>query len=211
MMFANRIEAGRLLAERLTAYRGKENGLILAIPRGGIPLACEISRKLGLPVDVLVIKKIGVPGNEELAAGATGIDEFILNEAVVSGYGVSEAYIQEQVEKKRGEIRERYRLLRGDRPLYSVENRTVILVDDGIATGSTMAMAIRMLQKQAPGEVVLAVPVAPPDTVRRLEKIADHIVCLDQPRHFMAIGQFYEDFTQVRDEEAKEMLDEVKV
>jgi putative phosphoribosyl transferase len=211
MMFANRIEAGRLLAERLTAYRGKENGLILAIPRGGIPLACEISRKLGLPVDVLVIKKIGVPGNEELAAGATGIDEFILNEAVVSEYGVSEAYIQEQVEKKRGEIRERYRLLRGDRPLYSVENRTVILVDDGIATGSTMAMAIRMLQKQAPGEVVLAVPVAPPDTVRRLEKIADHIVCLDQPRHFMAIGQFYEDFTQVRDEEAKEMLDEVKV
>jgi putative phosphoribosyl transferase len=205
-MFKDRKEAGQLLADKLLQYKREKDTLVLAIPRGGVPVAYELAQRLDLPLDVVVIKKIGVPGNEELAAGATGLDTYILNEDVVRIYGISPQYIQEQVKIKQREVKQRYQLLRGEKPLYTVKNKTTIIVDDGLATGATMAMAIELIKKPLPKEVVIAIPVAPPDAVRRLEKMVDKVVCLLRPEYFGAISQFYEDFTQVQDEEARRLL-----
>jgi putative phosphoribosyl transferase len=210
-MFKDRKEAGRLLADKLLQYKKEKDTLVLAIPRGGVPVAHELARRLDLPLDVVVIRKIGVPGNDELAAGATGLDTYILNEDVVGIYGISPEYIQEQVKIKQREVKQRYQLLRGEKPVYRVKNKTTIMVDDGLATGATMAMAIEIIKKPFPKKVIIAIPVAPPDAVRRLEKMVDKVVCLLRPEYFGGISQFYEDFTQVRDEEARRLLRQVNV
>lgn len=205
-MFKNRVEAGRLLAEKLSQYKKKENALVLAIPRGGVPVAYEVARRHDLPLDVIVIKKIGVPGNEELAAGAAGSDSHILNEEIIRSLGVPQDFIREQVKIKQLQVKQRYQLLRGNRPGYSLKNKTIILIDDGLATGATMTMAIQVIKKDSPQAVICAIPVAPSDTIMRLETTADQTVCLLQPPNFRAIGQFYTDFTQVEDGEAKQLL-----
>jgi predicted phosphoribosyltransferase len=205
-MFKDRKEAGQLLADKLLQYKKEKDTLVLAIPRGGVPVAHELAQRLDLPLDVVVIKKIGFPGNEEFAVGATGLDTYILNEDVVRIHDVSPQYIQEQVKIKQQEVKQRYELLRGEKPLYTVKNKTIIIVDDGLATGATMAMAVELIKKPSPKEVIIAVPVAPPDAVRRSEKMVDKVVCLLQPEYFRAIGQFYEDFTQVHDEDARRLL-----
>lgn len=203
-MFKDRAEAGQLLAKELIQYKNKKDVLVLGIPRGGIVVAYEMAKALKAPLDIIVIKKIGFPGQEELALGAVGIDSYYLNEELSAG--ISEDYIKEHVKQKQQEVKKRYELFRGKKAMYSVKNKIVIVVDDGIATGATMIMAVQILKKQNPKKIVLAIPVAPPDTVKKLKTIADEVICLHAPVFFMAIGQFYHEFQQVEDEEAKQYL-----
>lgn len=207
-MFKDRIEAGQVLAKELIRYRNAEDALILAIPRGGVVVAYEVARLNRLPLDVIVIRKIGTPANEELAAGAAGLDSYILNDDIVEAYFISPDYIAEQVHIKQDQIRERYAFLRGNRPFYSVAGKTIIVVDDGLATGATMTMALRIVQQGNPKRLVCAVPVAPQDTVQRLQTIVDEVVCPLPPQYFHAIGEFYQDFSQTDDAEAKRLLEE---
>jgi len=208
-MFKNREEVGRLLAKRLSSYKGKKDVLVLGIPRGGIATAAEIARELTLPLDIVVVKKIGAPHNEELAVGAVGLNEIYLNVDVVRSSEVSQDYIAKIAKEKQKEVKRRYALLRGKKPMYTVKGKIIILVDDGVATGATMMMAIKIIRQQSPAKIVVAIPVAPPETVRELEKEADTVVCLERPAFFMAIGQFYEQFPQIEDKIAKRMLQEM--
>lgn len=206
-MFQDRQDAGQQLAQHLLQYKNKKEVLVLGIPRGGIVVAAEVAKQLHAPLDILVIKKLGAPGNEELAIGAVSVDHCSIDKETIHSLGVSEEYLQKEIKKKQQEAKQRMAFLRGKKPLYSVKNKRVILVDDGIATGSTMIMAIQVVKKQSPKKVVVAVPVAPPDTLTKLEQFADEVICLQQPTLFFAIGQFYHDFQQVQDEEAKRYLE----
>ena len=206
-MFKDRKEAGQRLAKKLSSYKNRKDALVLAVPRGGVAVAYEAAKELNLPLDVLVIKKIGFPGNEELAIGATGLDSYYIDKDTVNEYNIPQSYIKDQIKIKQQEVKERYELLRGKKPMYVIKDKTVIIIDDGIATGATMAIAVEIIKKQEPKELVIAVPVAPPGSVRRLESIADKVVSLMQPEYLMAIGQFYEDFLPVEDEEAKKLLE----
>lgn len=210
-MYKNRREAGKALAERLSEYRQRADTVVLGIPRGGVVVAYEVARNLDLPLDVVVIKKIGMPANEELAAGAASLEDYILNESVVDTYRIPESYLHDQIGRKQAEARERYEFLRGDSPPYQLRDKAVIIIDDGLATGTTMTMAVQIIRKSAPREVVVAVPVAPPETILQLGGIADRVVCPLQPGYFAAIGQFYEEFYQVTDEEAKRLLQEIRM
>lgn len=203
-MFKNRKEAGILLAEKLASYKNKKDTLILAIPRGGVEVAYEAAKRLSLPLDVVVVKKIGFPGNEELAVGAAGLDSYYLNEKIAMN--VPQDYLDEQIRVKQKEVKKRYELLRGKKPLYSVKNKNAIIIDDGIATGATMVMAVQIIRKQSPKQIIVAVPVASPDSVKKLEKAADKVICLSQPMFLMAIGEFYREFSQVEDEEVIRLL-----
>lgn len=205
-MFKNRTEAGRLLAEALRQHRLQKETLVLGIPRGGVVVAWEVAQQLGLPVDIIVIKKIGFPGQEEFAMGAVGVDDYILNEDLVKSHDISGQYLRDQIRRKQHEARQRQVLLRDDKPPVGLEDRTILLIDDGLATGSTMAMAVRIVEKQHPRQVIVAIPVAPPDAVSAMEKLADSVVCLEQPADFRAVGQFYGDFREVTDEEVRSLL-----
>jgi len=208
-MFKNREEVGRLLAKRLSSYKRKKDVLVLGIPRGGIATAAEIARELALPLDIVVVKKIGAPHNEELAVGAVGLNEIYLNVDVVRSSEISQDYIAKIAKEKQKEVKRRYAFLRGKKPMYTVKGKIIILVDDGVATGATMMMAIKIIRQQSPAKIVVAIPVAPPETVRELEKEADTVMCLERPTFFMAIGQFYEQFPQIEDKIAKRMLQEM--
>lgn len=207
-MFQDRKEAGKLLAEKLSKYKNRKDALILAVPRGGIPVGYEIAKELNLPLDAVVIKKIGMPGNEELALGAASVDDYYLDEELAEQ--VSKQYIEDEIKVKQQEAKEKLKLMRGKKKMYSVRNKIIILVDDGVATGATMVMGIRMLRKLHPKKIIAAIPVASPATALKLEKEADEVACLWQPELFLAIGQFYNDFTQVEDEVAKKMLKEAE-
>ena len=207
-MFKDRKEAGQLLAKRLSSYKNNKNTLVLAIPRGGIIVAHEVAKQLGLPLDVVVIKKIGFPGNEELAIGAVGLNNYFINEDLVKYHNIPKDYIHEQIKEKQLEVKKRYELFRGKRSMYSVKDKTIIIIDDGIATGATITIANKIIKKQLSKKLIIAVPVAPPETVDKLKKVADEVVCLLQPEYLMAIGQFYQDFKQVEDEEVKKLLEE---
>ena len=205
MKFEDRRDAGRRLAVRLEKYRGPDT-IILAVPRGGVVVGCEVSRALGAPLDVIIPRKIGAPGQPELAIGAIGDDISVLDEEMVGYLEVSDRYIQEEIERQRHEIERRWRLYRGDRPFPDVEGKTVILVDDGIATGSTTMAAARALRKKRPAKLVLAVPVAPPDSIERLRPEVDEIVVLETPEPFFSVGSCYREFEQTTDEEVIDIL-----
>lgn len=205
-MFKNRTDAGKQLAQYLLQYKNKKDVLVLGIPRGGVEVAYEVAKKLELPLDILVIKKIGSPDNEEFALGAAGVDSYYINEEYRAG--ISEEYIKDQIKRKQEEAKKRYTFLRQKKPLLSVKNKIVILIDDGVATGATMVLAVQVLKRQQIKKIIVAVPVAPPEAVQKLKEIADEIVCLSQPRLFMAIGQFYDEFPQVEEEKVKEYLEE---
>lgn len=205
-MFRDRKDAGIQLAQKLSMYANKKDALILAIPRGGVAVAYEAAKRLNLPLDIVVIKKIGFPGNEELALGAAGADSHYINEEIA--HDVPQQYVREQIKIKQMEVKKRYELLRGKKPMYNVKNKAVIVIDDGIATGATMQMAVQILKKQSPKEVIIAIPVAPPEAVRRLQEAADNVICVLQPKFLLAIGEFYQDFAQVEDEEAMRLLKE---
>jgi predicted phosphoribosyltransferase len=209
--FQDRTDAGRQLATRLQGYAGEEGLLVLALPRGGVTVGFEIARQLKCPLDVLIVRKIGSPLNPELAAGAiseTGTR--VLNEDVIGSYGIPHRYIEEETERQRREITRRLTLYRGGATVGELAGKTVILVDDGIATGATMKAAIATLRREGLKKLIVAVPVAPPSTAEEIRPTIDEWLCLDTPAWFGAVGQFYRDFNQVEDEEVVAMLQKAK-
>ena len=205
-LFANRVEAGKRLASALADFVSKD-GIVLAIPRGGVVVGFEVARALGLPLDVIVPRKIGAPDNPELAIGAITEDgNIILDGKLVSYLGVSEDYIKSESEIQKLEIDRRLKIYRGDVPRPNLKNRDVIIVDDGIATGSTMKAALASVRKSGAETVVIAIPVGPPSTIRELEKQADRVICIYTPESFYAIGEFYEAFAQTENDEVSELL-----
>ncbi|MCS6779260.1 MAG: phosphoribosyltransferase family protein [Geminicoccaceae bacterium] len=207
-MFADRIDAGRRLAAALGHLRDR-HPVVLALPRGGVPVGYEVAKALGAPLDVILVRKIGAPFQPELAAGAVvdGAEPVIVrNEEVVRAYGIEEDWIEAEARRELREIERRRRLYCGDRAPVSVRGRTAIVVDDGIATGTTVRAALRALARLGPARRVLAVPVAPPDTLAALASETDEIVALEQPEWMGAVGQFYADFSQTSDEEVTRLL-----
>ena len=197
----DRADAGRRLAARLFGY-GEEETIVLALPRGGVPVGAEVSRALGAPLDAFIARKLGAPGQPELGIGAVaqgGV--LVLNERIVRALGLTEDHIRSAAEEELREVGRRLRLLRGERPEPSVAGRTVILVDDGLATGATARAAILALKERSPRRLVLAVPVCPPRTADLLRLEVDELVVLHTPADFYAVGSYYEDFEQVGDEE----------
>lgn len=208
MVFFDRVEAGRLLASKLTHYKGRPDTLILALPRGGIPVAAEIGKELQLPIDVFVVRKLGVPGHEELAMGAIATGDMrIINYEVVGQLGISQETIEAVAQKEREELRRREQLYRGSKPPRDVHDRNVILVDDGIATGSTIRAAIAALRQLSPARIIVAVPVAAAETARQVGGEVDEMICAQTPEQLYAIGQWYEHFEQTTDEEVQDLLD----
>ena len=206
--FADRRDAGRQLAEALQPLaESGEDLLVLALPRGGVPVAYEVARSLDADLDLLLVRKLGTPGQPELAMGAIasgGIE--VLNPRVIQGLRIPEHLIQQVAWEEYRELQRRETAYRGDRPPPKVEGRTVILVDDGLATGSTMKAAVEAVKSLRPARVVVAVPVAPPDTVRELASQVDQVVALLTPANFSAVGQWYLDFSQTSDDEVRELL-----
>jgi putative phosphoribosyl transferase len=204
--FRDRVEAGRLLAERLESFRG-EDVLVLGIPRGGVPVAAEVARDLDGELDVIVARKLGAPYQEELAIGAvTANGGRFLNEELIGEIGISPAYLEAVTAEERAEAAAREARFRGHRPPPRVKGRTVILVDDGLATGATMRAAVRSIRHQRPARLVVAVPVGSPEACATLRREADEVVCLDEPAFFFAVGQFYANFEQTQDEEVQALL-----
>ena len=205
--FRDRLEAGELLAERLSAYAHRDEVVVLALPRGGVPIAHEIARVLGVPFDVFVVRKLGVPGHEELAMGAIASGgASVINHDVVNALGIPMNVIETVAHSEQIELDRRERLYRGTRSPIHLVNKTVILVDDGLATGSTMRAAVMAARQQQPARVVVAVPVGAPSTCADLSREADDVVCLRTPEPFVAVGQWYRDFTPTSDEEVRTLL-----
>jgi putative phosphoribosyl transferase len=208
MIFRDRSDAGRRLAEQLTEYAGRPGVLVLALPRGGVPVAFEVARRLGAPLDIFLVRKLGVPGHEEFAMGAiaTGGVRFI-NEGVVDYLGIPGEVVDAVAADEQLELERRERAYRDDRPPPDVRGRTVILVDDGLATGSTMRAASAALRKQGPARIVVAVPVSAPQTCDEFRAEVDEVVCAITPEPFHAVGLWYEDFSQTTDEEVRALLE----
>jgi putative phosphoribosyl transferase len=205
--YADRVEAGRELAAGLREYTGRDDVVVLALPRGGIPVAFEVARELGAPLDVILVRKLGLPEQPELAMGAIASGGVrILNEDVVRATAVSRETIEEVAAREGEELARRERLYRGERPPPAIEGKVAILVDDGLATGSTMLAAIRALRRQRPARIVAAAPIAPPETCEELRGEADDVVCARTPEPFLAIGAWYERFPQVSDDEIRNLL-----
>lgn len=205
--YLNRYEAGKMLAEQLKGYAKQKNMLVLALPRGGVPVAYEIAKALSLPLDVFIVRKLGVPGHEELAMGALASGNVtVFNEDVINSLQISKERIQEVIEAEGQELRRRELAYRGDAPFPSLTGKTILLVDDGIATGATMRAALKALRQSHPASIVIAVPVAEISTCKKMATIADKIVCPLQPVYFNAVGAWYEDFAQTEDKEVYSLL-----
>jgi putative phosphoribosyl transferase len=205
--FRDRAEAGRLLAEALRAYAGCDGVRLLALPRGGVPVAFEIARVLAAPLDVFVVRKLGVPGHEELALGAIASGGArVINSRLVEELGIPPERLEAIEAAERLELARREHAYRGDRPALDLAGRTVILVDDGLATGATMLAAIRAVRQDHPARVVVAVPVAQHDVCEALGGEADEVVCLRTPEPFRSVGMWYHDFSQTGDEEVRALL-----
>lgn len=207
IVFSNRREAGRLLGEALIHYSERNDLIVLALPRGGVPVGYEVARALKAPLDVFVVRKLGVPGHEELAMGAiahAGVR--VLNQEVVTGLRLSADVIDRVAASEEKELERRERLYRAGRPPLAVKGRTIILVDDGLATGSTMRAAIKALRQTHAARIVAAIPVASPDTCEEMQAEADEVVCATTPQPFFGVGYWYEDFSQTSDEEVRTLL-----
>jgi predicted phosphoribosyltransferase len=204
-MFRNRIDAGLLLAEKLKKYKNSE-GIVLAVPRGGVPVAYAVAKKLGLPLEVILTKKIGHPGNTEYAFGAASLTDYF----VVPHDDVTEDYIGSEVKRVQARLREMYENYMGNEPPLSPEGKTVIAIDDGIATGNTLLGTVNLLRKSNPAKIVVAAPVASESAVKKLSAVADEVVILSVPGYFYGVGAWYEDFEQVNDEEVMYYLDKIR-
>lgn len=207
MLFRDRVEAGRQLAASLTEFAGRPDVVVLGLPRGGIPVAHEVAIRLGVPLDVFVVRKLGVPGQSELAMGAIasgGIE--VLSHQLIRDLGIPQALVEQVAVRERLELDRRDVLYRAGRAAAVVEGRTVLLVDDGLATGSTMEAGITALRHLAPAQIVVAVPVGARETCERLRSIADQVVCVSTPAPFEAVGAWYEEFSQTTDEEVVRLL-----
>jgi putative phosphoribosyl transferase len=208
MLFKDRKDAGRRLAEKLTRYANRSDVVVLGIPRGGVPVAAEVAARLLAPLDVFLLRKLGVPGYEELAFGAIASGGVrVLDTQTIDALGITKEDIERVTSAERKELERREKTDRGERSAMDVQGKTVIVVDDGMATGSSMTAGIRALRQLQPKEIVVAAPVAPQRTCSVLKGDADEIVCVQTPPFFGAIGQFYEDFSQVSDEEVLTLLE----
>ena len=206
--FHNRSDAGRRLAAALEQYATSPNLLVLALPRGGVPVGYEIARALNAPLDVMLVRKLGVPGHEELAMGAIASGGIrILSEDIIAAFGVPERVIATVAANEEAELERRERTYRDSQPLPVIRDRIIILVDDGLATGSTMRAAAAALRSQQPERLIVAVPVAPSETCAALSREVDEVYCLITPEPFFSVGTWYEDFSQVTDEEARSLLE----
>lgn len=211
MIFEDRVDAGRKLAERLAGYKGVRDTIVLALPRGGVPVAAEVAQALDAPLDIFLVRKLGVPGNEEYAMGAIATGGVrVINEYVVRQMGVSEQSLAAVAAREQRELERREALYRGGEPEMDIQGKTVILVDDGLATGATMRAAVLAVKAKAPRKVVVAVPTGAADACQVLATAADEVVCLDRPEHFGGVGAWYRDFTQTSDEEVLEYLSRAK-
>ncbi|MEM3382720.1 MAG: phosphoribosyltransferase [Nitrososphaerales archaeon] len=209
-MFKNRLEAGKILAEALSEYKNKDT-IVLAIPRGGVVVAYEVAKALNAPLDLIIPRKIGAPDQPELAIGAVTEDgTTILNQDIIQNLKVPEEYIKAEVKRQLEEIERRIKKYLGDKPRIPIRGKIVILIDDGVATGATIKAAIASIRKREPALIVLAIPVGPKDTIRELRKYTDKVVCLMMPEPFFAIGQFYENFDQISDEEVIQILNKFR-
>src|SRR5438045_7336852 len=203
-MFEDRADAGRQIAEKLLSYAGRADAIVLALLRGGVPVAFEVAQRLGVPLDVFVVRKLGVPGHEELAMGAIASGGVrVLNEDVLYVLPDAQSIVEMVTAIEREELKRRERDYRSDRPAPEVRGRTVILVDDGLATGATMRAAAAALRQQGAAKIIVAVPVGAPSTCYEIRSVADEVVCLQTPGSFMGVGQYYEDFSQSTDEEVR--------
>lgn len=211
-IFEDRTDAGQRLADVLVPFAGSPDVLVLAIPRGGVPVGYEVAKRLGAPLDVLVVRKLGVPHHEELAMGALASGgALVVERETIEGLGVAPDQLLRVIERERAELRRRERLFRGDDlPALELEGKTVIVVDDGLATGATMLAAVKALRARRPAAIVIAVPVAPPDTCARLRERVDEVVCLVEPAGFRAVGLWYEDFAQTSDEDVRGLLEHAR-
>jgi putative phosphoribosyl transferase len=207
-MFLNRVDAGRQLARTLAHYANREDVLVLGIPRGGVPVAFEVAQAIHAPLDVLLVRKLGVPGQRELAMGAIASGGArILNRQLIAELGITEEQVAETMAAQEAELQRREELYRGVRPDIPIQGRIIILVDDGIATGSSMLAAIEALRTLHPKKIVVAVPVAPTHADADISSAADEFICVHQPEWFFGIGQFYEDFSQTEDSEVRALLE----
>jgi predicted phosphoribosyltransferase len=205
--FVDRHDAGRVLASRLARYAGRDDVLVLGLPRGGVPVAYEVARALGAPMDLFLVRKLGTPGHRELAMGAIASGGIrVLNHEVVRWYRIPEPEIERVVREEEQELDRRERAYREGRPAPNLENRIVILIDDGLATGSTMRAAAQAVRQRHPSRVVVAVPVGARDTCAELANVADEVICARMPEPFSAVGQWYLDFAQTDDDEVRRLL-----
>lgn len=207
--FTDRREAGRELASRLAHYKGRDDLVVLALPRGGVPVAFEVARALGAPMDVFIVRKLGLPGHRELAMGAIASGGVrVLNDDVVRWYGVPESIIDAVAAEEQAELERRAAAYRDGKPPIDLQGRVVLLIDDGLATGSTMKAAVQAVRAYRPSRVVVAVPVGARETCRELGAAADEVVCARTPEPFSAVGQWYRDFSQTTDAEVRALLHE---
>lgn len=208
-MFTNREEAGKLLANKLTNYKDNKDVVIVAIPRGGVPVGYELSKKLNAPLEIVLSKKIGHPFNKEYAIGAVTLDNSILSDAAKE---VSPVYIYDETEQVRALLKQRHNLYYGEEKPLALKDKTVILVDDGIATGNTINSCIQLIQLQKPSKIIVALPVAPNSALRKIREMPEvnEVICLSAPVNFQAVGQFYEEFDQTNDKEVVELLNKAK-
>src|SRR5437867_10087181 len=205
--FVNRTEAGRLLAEKLEKYANRNDVVVLGLPRGGVPVAYEVAKHLRTPLDVFIVRKLGVPGFEELAAGAIASGGVrVSNDDVMRAIPHADQAIEAVTARETTELQRREQIYREGRPAPELRDRIAILVDDGLATGATMRAAVKALRQRGAAKIVVAVPVGPPDTCHEIEEQADETVCLSMPEFFQAVGQYYEDFSQTTDEDVRQLL-----
>jgi predicted phosphoribosyltransferase len=206
-LFEDRADAGRRLAEKLTAYRNRHDVIVLALPRGGVPVAYEVALALDAPLDIFLVRKLGVPGQEELAMGAIASGNVqIINQDVVEALGISEETIDAVAREEERELERRERSYRDNRPATDVRGHTVILIDDGLATGASMAAAVAGLRALHPAQIVIAVPIASVETCEMFEEQVDAIICAETPHPFRAVGVWYDDFSQTTDDEVRTLL-----
>jgi predicted phosphoribosyltransferase len=211
VIFHDREQAGRELAKNLGRYAGVPDVIVLALPRGGVPVAFEVARALRAPLDVFLVRKLGLPGHPEYAMGALASGEVrVINERLLAEVGVSAQVVERVVEREERELRRRERAYRGDLPALELRGRTAILVDDGVATGSSMLAAVEAVRKRGARKIVVAVPVAPRESIRLLRGSADDVVCVASPEPFLAVGRFYADFEQTSDEEVLDLLERAR-
>jgi len=207
MVFKNRQEAGKKLAAKLKDFQNKKNLVVLAIPRGGLVVGKKLSQTLSCPLDIIVTKKIGAPGNPELAIGAVGaVGEPVVDEEMAIRVGADEKYLQKEIASRKAEVKRRIKEYRGDKLPLNLKDKIVIITDDGVATGATMKAAVEVVRQQEPKKIIVAVPVTARDSLKKLEEKADEVIYLEAPLMFFAVGQFYQKFGQTSDKEVKEIL-----
>jgi predicted phosphoribosyltransferase len=204
-MFQDRIEAGLLLAEKLKKFKN-DAGIVLAVPRGGVPVAYAVAKELNFPIEVILTKKIGHPMNKEYAIGAASLTDYF----IIPHENVSEDYIEQELQKVRSRLKEMYKRFMGEKEPENLEGKTVIVIDDGIATGNTLLGTVNVLRKSNPGKIVIGVPVASKSAMEKLSKEVDEVVAVLVPEEFYGVGSFYDDFEQVNDEEVMFYLDKLK-